>query len=75
MSGQSQQIQMNSSFDAYLMANRPTLTPKAQMLTMTRHFELDDDLKEFWGFYLLKGSEVTVSTCARYYPTLSNSEK
>ncbi|XP_046436834.1 uncharacterized protein LOC124188322 isoform X2 [Daphnia pulex] len=62
----SQQIQMNSSFDAYLMANRPTLTPKAQMLTMTRHFELDDDLKEFWGFYLLKGSEVTVSTCARY---------
>ncbi len=60
---------MNSSFDAYLMADRPTLTPKAQMLTMTRHFELDDDLKEFWGFYLLKGSEVTVSTCARYYTT------
>jgi peptidyl-prolyl cis-trans isomerase SDCCAG10 len=75
MPGQSQQIQMNSSFDAYLMANRPTLTPKAQMLTMTRHFELDDDLKEFWGFYLLKGSEVTVYTCARYYTTLSNSEK
>ena len=62
----SQQIQMNTSFDAYLMADRPTITPKAQTLTMTRHFELDDDLKEFWGFYLLKGSEVTVSTCARY---------
>jgi peptidyl-prolyl cis-trans isomerase SDCCAG10 len=57
---------MNTSFDAYLMADRPTITPKAQTLTMTRHFELDDDLKEFWGFYLLKGSEVTVSTCARY---------
>ncbi|KAI9555307.1 hypothetical protein GHT06_017822 [Daphnia sinensis] len=62
----SQHIQMNTSFDAYLMADRPTVTPKAQTLTMTREFELDDDLKEFWGFYLLKGSEVTVSSCARY---------
>lgn len=23
-------------------------------------------MKEYWGFYLLKGSTVTVSTCARY---------
>lgn len=47
------------------MADRPTVAPKAQTLTMTREFELDDDLKEFWGFYLLKGSEVTVSSCVR----------
>lgn len=56
---------MNTSFDAYLMSEKPSLTQKAQKLTMTRQFELDDDLKEFWGFYLLKGSEVTVSSCAR----------
>lgn len=30
-----------------------------------RHLELSDDMKEYWGFYLLKGSTVTVSTCAR----------
>ena len=57
---------MNTSFDAYLMADRPAMSPRSQKLTMTRDFELDDDLKEYWGFYLLKGSEVTVSSCARY---------
>lgn len=28
--------------------------------------DLSDDMKEYWGFYLLKGSTVTVSTCARW---------
>lgn len=62
---QSQNVKMNASFDAYLMSKTPETMPKAQKLTMARHFELDDDLKEYWGFYLLKGSEVTVSSCAR----------
>jgi len=56
---------MNASFDAYLMPEPPKIAPRAQKLQMSRHFELDDDLKEYWGFYLLKGSEVTVSSCAR----------
>lgn len=62
---QSQNVQMNASFDAYLMPETPKIAPRAQKLQMSRHFELDDDLKEYWGFYLLKGSEVTVSSCAR----------
>jgi hypothetical protein len=62
---QAQKLQMNVSFDAFLMDRSPTLTPKAQKLSMIRHFELDDDTKEYWGFYLLKGSEVSVSSCAR----------
>ena len=33
---------------------------------MTRHLELEDDMKEYWAFYLLQGSSVTVSTCVRY---------
>ncbi|XP_045540261.1 uncharacterized protein LOC106710343 isoform X3 [Papilio machaon] len=33
---------------------------------MTRELELEDDMKEYWGFYLLKGSSVTVSTCVRW---------
>ena len=27
---------------------------------------LEDDVKEFWGFYLLRGSTVRVSTCSRH---------
>jgi len=56
---------MNVTFDAYLMNEPPQLTPQTQTLSMTRHFELDDDLKEYWGFYLLEGSEVTISSCAK----------
>ncbi|XP_063982988.1 uncharacterized protein LOC135165530 isoform X2 [Diachasmimorpha longicaudata] len=33
---------------------------------MTRHLVLEDDMKEYWGFYLLRGSSVTVSTCVRW---------
>ncbi|XP_026315937.1 uncharacterized protein LOC113227254 isoform X2 [Hyposmocoma kahamanoa] len=33
---------------------------------MTRELELQDDMKEYWGFYLLKGSTVTVSACVSY---------
>lgn len=62
---QSQNVQMNTSFDAFLMPEKPEVSPKPQKLSMTRHFGLDDDLKEYWGFYLLKGSEVTVSSCAK----------
>jgi hypothetical protein len=34
-------------------------------VSMTRHLELKDDMKEYWAFYLLQGSSVTVSTCVR----------
>lgn len=33
---------------------------------VTRHFELNDDLKEYWGTYLPKGSELVIKSCARY---------
>lgn len=54
-----------SLIDAYLMDRNPIASYQAQQ--MTHHFELDDDLKEFWGFYLLKGSKLTVRSCARLY--------
>nr|CAH0111438.1 unnamed protein product [Daphnia galeata] len=53
-----------SLIDAYLMDRNPIASYQAQQ--MTHHFELDDDLKEFWGFYLLKGSKLTVRSCARH---------
>ncbi|XP_018579974.1 uncharacterized protein LOC108917716 isoform X2 [Anoplophora glabripennis] len=33
---------------------------------MVRHLVLEDDTKEYWGFYLLRGTSVTVSTCVRW---------
>jgi len=27
---------------------------------------LQDDIKEFWGFYLIRGSIVRLSVCARH---------
>ena len=47
------------------MEEKPTIIPKAQKLSMVRHFELDDDVKEYWGFYLLQDSQVTAIICAR----------
>ena len=46
---------MNGSFNAYLLAQRPKLKRWKQHVTMKRNMILQDDIKEYWGFYLLKG--------------------
>ncbi|XP_076645280.1 uncharacterized protein LOC143354816 [Halictus rubicundus] len=63
---QSQVIKVNATFNAYLMSEEPQVENKVQPVSMTRHLILEDDMKEYWGFYLLKGSSVTVSTCVRW---------
>ncbi|KAL1114824.1 hypothetical protein AAG570_007648 [Ranatra chinensis] len=63
---QSQIIQSNATFNAYLVSDYPEINSGLYPVSMTRHIMLDDDMKEYWGFYLLKGSLVTVSTCARW---------
>lgn len=47
------------------MPNAPQISLEKKPLSMVRELVLEDDTKEYWGFYLLKGSSVTVSTCAR----------
>lgn len=42
------------------------MLPKTEFVEMERHITLQDDIKEYWGFYLLKDSVVKVSTCSRY---------
>jgi len=63
---QGQTLKMNKNFNAYLMDRYPPLLPKAQNLSITHRFELDDDLKEYWGFYLLKDSEMTITSCSKF---------
>lgn len=57
---------MNTTYNAFLLSRPPELSSLMQKLSMVRHLELEDDTKEYWGFYLLKGSSVTISTCSRF---------
>lgn len=62
---QRQLVKSNATFNAFLMAGPPPVASERSAVSMTRTLLLSDDMKEYWGFYLLKGSTVTVSTCAR----------
>ncbi|CAH0550079.1 unnamed protein product [Brassicogethes aeneus] len=63
---QRQLVKVNTTFNAFLLPEAPKISPNLQQLSMVRHLELEDDTKEYWGFYLLAGSSVTVSTCVRW---------
>ncbi|XP_067205465.1 uncharacterized protein [Linepithema humile] len=63
---QSQLVKVNTTFNAYLMSNEPVVKKETMPVSMTRHLVMEDDMKEYWGFYLLSGSSVTVSTCVRW---------
>ncbi|KAF7268423.1 hypothetical protein GWI33_018433 [Rhynchophorus ferrugineus] len=61
-----QKVKTNATFNAFLLSEPPKIANTLKVLSMTRHFVLEDDTKEYWGFYLLKGSSVTVNTCVRW---------
>lgn len=63
---QRQLVKVNTTFNAFLLPKAPQLSEERKPLTMVRQLELEDDTREYWGFYLLKGSSVTVSTCVRW---------
>ncbi|XP_031641099.1 uncharacterized protein LOC116352550 [Contarinia nasturtii] len=63
---QRQIVRANTTFNAFLLPELPNVANNRIHVNMVRHLELSDDMKEYWGFYLLKGSIVTVSTCARW---------
>lgn len=65
LSFQRQLVKVNTTFNAFLLPNTPQLSPEKKPLSMVRHLVLEDDTKEYWGFYLLRGTSVTVSTCVR----------
>jgi peptidyl-prolyl cis-trans isomerase SDCCAG10 len=58
-------IKANTTFNAYLMDAEPIVQDEMVPVSMTRQLVMEDDMKEYWGFYLLRGSSVTVSTCVR----------
>ena len=63
---QGQQLRTNTSFNAYLLPERPRLRRYRHHVTMTRKMMLEDDIKEYWGFYLIRGSIVRLAVCSRH---------
>lgn len=58
-------VRSNATFNAFVVPGHPEMSQELVPVSMTRELELEDDMKEYWGFYLLKGSSVTVSACTR----------
>ncbi|XP_056635740.1 uncharacterized protein LOC130444560 isoform X2 [Diorhabda sublineata] len=63
---QRQKVSVNATFNAFLLSNTPEMSEHKKPMSMIRELDLEDDTKEYWGFYLLKGTSVTVSTCVRW---------
>lgn len=63
---QAQYTHMNGSFDAYHAAGDPLVSDTRRSHIMLQNLKLKDDIKEYWGFYFLKGTTVTLSTCAKW---------
>lgn len=58
-------MRANASFNAWMVEGSPR-RGRRQSVSLVRDISLDDDTKEYWGFYLLEGSSVTVSPCVRW---------
>ena len=66
-----QTLRMNSTFHAYLLPEKPRLLRRKQKVNMERKIiDLEDDMKEYWGFFLLADSsfrsEYLVTTCEHF---------
>jgi len=59
-------VKGNTSFTAYVTDGEPELVESSQPHIIERNLIIPDDHKEYWGFYLLKGSTFRIQTCARY---------
>ncbi|XP_068214817.1 uncharacterized protein [Palaemon carinicauda] len=59
-----QYTKMNGSFTTYQTSDTVTLKDGRKRYVMLHNTMLKDDVKEYWGFHLLKGSKVTISTCS-----------
>nr|XP_045613114.1 uncharacterized protein LOC123767468 isoform X1 [Procambarus clarkii] len=61
---QSQTTHMNGSHSTFLSSGDPATCANRSTYYMLHSITLQDDVKEYWGFHLLKGSKVTVSACS-----------
>ncbi|XP_066956529.1 uncharacterized protein [Macrobrachium rosenbergii] len=63
---QAQSTHMNGSFNTYMSDGPPGVRGERRRHVMLHTMKMKDDVKEYWGFHLLQGSTVTISSCARW---------
>jgi len=64
---QEHSLRMNSTFSAFQMTGTPEISEtNRKHIQLKKSMTLPDDTLEYWGFYLLSGSTVNLSVCARY---------
>ncbi|GLG97423.1 Uncharacterized protein GBIM_04188 [Gryllus bimaculatus] len=63
---QRQVVRANATFNAFLLPEQPQVAPEKKSVSMVRDLLLEDDMKEYWAFYLLRGSSITVSACVNH---------
>lgn len=54
----------------YLLSDTPTIAPNRIKYTFNKTAYINDDQYEYWGFYLIAGSEITINSCADSYGDL-----
>lgn len=60
-------LAMNSTaFNAYQISGEPALSKRRKHIRLKKSIQLPDDTLEYWGFYLLNGSTVSLKVCSRY---------
>ncbi|XP_043263399.1 uncharacterized protein LOC122403740 isoform X2 [Colletes gigas] len=59
-------LQMNRTFNAFQMSQKPERTSYRKHTRLTKSMTLPDDTLEYWRFYLLEGSSVVLSVCSRF---------
>ncbi|KAG7158859.1 hypothetical protein Hamer_G006226 [Homarus americanus] len=63
---QAQTTHMDGNFNGYLLKGAPSKDSQRRTHVMLNKLVLKDDVKEYWGFYFLKGSTITISLCSRW---------
>lgn len=63
---ESETVVMNTTFNAYLMSDRPNFENATRTYWTTKEFHLLDEEREYWGFYLPKHTSITIYACTRY---------
>ncbi|CAG0897061.1 unnamed protein product [Darwinula stevensoni] len=63
---QGQHLEMNASFSAALIHGEPKRKDDPVPMRLRKQIAIGDDVRRYWGFYLLAGSRLTVRACARW---------
>ncbi|ODN06198.1 hypothetical protein Ocin01_00491 [Orchesella cincta] len=63
---QAETVRINTSFTVYVTEGEPSVVETPTPLSVERNLIIPADHKEYWGFYLLKGSRFKIRTCARW---------